>query len=182
MGDKFTLTGKNEIKIFILFLLNEIDYPLDYDELGEITVYDNFVGYFDFAECFSELLSAGHLIEIKDGETVRYTVSPTGRTVASQLQDSIMLPIREKAFKTALHLLSFKRRNAKVSCSVTEDEGRFYVRCTITEHDRITMDTTVATDSKLRAEKMKNNFLERPEVIFKGLSALLACEVDYLFS
>ena len=44
------------------------------------------------------------------------------------------------------------------------------------------MDVTVATDSKLRAEKMKKNFLERPEVIFKGVTALLAGEVDYLFS
>ncbi len=182
MPDKFTLTGKNEIKIFILFLLNEIGYPLDYEELGDITVYDDFVGYFDFAECFTELLAAGHLIEIKDGETVRYTVSPTGRTVASQLQNSIMLPIREKAFKTALHILSFKRRNAKLSCSVTEEEEKYLVRCTITENDRVTMDVTVATDSKIRAEKMKKNFLERPEVIFKGVTALLAGEVDYLFS
>ena len=28
---------------------------------------------------------------------------------------------------------------------------------------------------------MKANFLDRPEVVYKGVLAMTACEVDYLF-
>ena len=41
--------------------------------------------------------------------------------------------------------------------------------------------TELLVDSELRAEKMKENFRERPETIYRGVNALLAGNVNYLF-
>jgi hypothetical protein len=37
-------------------------------------------------------------------------------------------------------------------------------------------------DSESRARRMQTNFKERPEVIFRGVNALLAGNVNYLFN
>ena len=138
--------------------------------------------FIDFAESFGELVSAGHIIETKDGETAYYTVSPTGKTVAGSLQDQILQPIRERAFRSALRILSFKKRNAEIFCTLKEKDGGYLVECSISENGITLMSASVLCDSRIRAERMKENFIERPEAIYKGLSALLASEVNYLFT
>jgi len=55
---------KNDIKIFILYLLRHIGYPLDFVSINDIVVQDGYVGYFDFVECFAELLETGNILEI----------------------------------------------------------------------------------------------------------------------
>ena len=46
------LKDENEIKIFILYLLDKIGYPLDYPSIGSIMLQDGIVNFFDFAQCF----------------------------------------------------------------------------------------------------------------------------------
>lgn len=63
------LTDPNEIKIFILYLLDKIGYPLDYPSIGTIMVKDGVINFFDFAECFFALVEAGHIREVyPDGD------------------------------------------------------------------------------------------------------------------
>ena len=62
------LREKNEIKIFILFLLDKIGYPLDYNTIGSIVVQDGIVRFFDFADAFYQLLDAGHICRAEAAE------------------------------------------------------------------------------------------------------------------
>ena len=65
------LKDENEIKIFILYLLDKIGYPLDYPSIGSIMMQDGIVNFFDFAQCFFSLVDAGHIREIiVDGDKV----------------------------------------------------------------------------------------------------------------
>ena len=81
------LKNKNDIKIFILYLLQNINYPLDFPTINDIVVQDEYVNYFDFAECFAEILDMGHVVEEistdeKTGEKVtRYRISPCFRLI-----------------------------------------------------------------------------------------------------
>ncbi len=58
---KMTLQNPDEIKIFILFLLEKIGYPLSFTDLGTIVIRDGIVDYFGYFEYFSELVEAGHI-------------------------------------------------------------------------------------------------------------------------
>lgn len=178
---KTPLNDKNDIKIFILYLLENINYPLDFVTVNDIVVQNEFVGYFDFAECFAELLDAGHITETSIDGTSYYSISPTGSHVASQLQSSLLAPIREKSLKSALRLLSFQKRGAKLKCeSDLCPDGKYKLHCSITENDRAIIDISVLIDSEPQLRIMEKNFEERPEVIYRGIMALLAGEVDYL--
>ncbi len=183
------LTNKNDIKIFILYLLQNIQYPLDFPTINDIVVQNEFVNYFDFAECFAEILDMEHIIEEQQinpqtGEKqTLYRISPLGSAVVSQLQSGLLRSIRETSLKSAMRLLSFKKRGAETHCSMSEcEDGKFALDCFITEMDQETLHIRLVDDSSARVEQMKANFEERPDVIYKGIMALLAGEVDYLLN
>ena len=61
------LENKIDIKVFILYLLNNVGEPLSFEIVNDIVLQDEFVNYFDFAIFLSELLEAGQIEEHKDG-------------------------------------------------------------------------------------------------------------------
>ena len=170
MSNGAKLKNKDDIKIFILYLLQNINYPLDFPTINDIVVQDEYVNYFDFAECFAEILDMGHVVEEigvdeKTGEKVtRYRISPLGSAVVSQLQSGLLRSIRERSLKSALKLLSFKKRGAEISCRTSElDDGKFAIECVITEMGKEILHINLVDDSSQRIERMKANFEDRPD-------------------
>lgn len=175
------LIEKNDVKIFILYLMSNVGFPLEYDEVHDIVIQNDYVGYYDFAECFAELLDAGHVIEESNGGSPTYVVSEMGRRVAEELKTSIRGIIREKSLRSALRMLSFKRRGAKLR-SETEirADGRYNYNCAIVAKSGDVMNIELVLDSKQLCEKMDINFRDKPDIVYRGLIALLSGDVNYL--
>ena len=62
------LKEKIDIKIFILYLMDRMGYPLDYDTITSIIIQDDIVNYFDFAQCFGEVEDATFYTKVASGE------------------------------------------------------------------------------------------------------------------
>ncbi len=118
------LKDKNDIKIFILYLLGSVGYPLDFNTISDIVVQDDFVGYFDFAECFAELVDCGNIEIVHAEPNDLYRITPNGRLVAEQLQSNILGMMREKSLRSAMRLLSFKSRGSDVKMPGRGERGR----------------------------------------------------------
>ena len=172
---------KNDVKIFILYLLRNIPHPLSFHNVNDIVVQDGVVGYFDFITCFSELLETGNIAELHmDGEC-RYQITEQGMHVADTLQSNILPQIREKSLQSALRLLSFEKRGSRVECdSQPCGDGTFFVECAIVERGEDLMRIRLHVESHQRAEEMKEHFRSRPEVMFRGAYALLTGKVNFL--
>jgi hypothetical protein len=178
------LTEKNDIKIFILYLMRNIGYALDFSNVTDIVLQDEVVKYFDFAECFAELVEAGNISEEKaeNGETM-YTITEQGIKVADDLQSDIFMLIREKSLKSALRLLSFKKRGSFIKCESTPlENGGYSLCCRIVESKEEVLNVTIKVDDKKQLDKMKHSFEERPEALYKGIMTLLTGEIDYLIN
>ena len=119
--------------------------------------------------------------EYEPTSTVLYEVTDTGRHVARVLSDSLMVSVREKSYRSALRHLSFERQGAYVDHSYRPDGEGFLVNCSIKDHNGVVMDLTVRADSEYQLRRMLNNYSERPEVVFRGVVALLSGDVNYLF-
>ena len=179
------MRDKKYVKVFILYLLWNIDSPLDFGTVNDIEIQDGYVGYFDFADCFAELLEDGHIEELHEDGKCLYRITEKGINVAENLSDDIFEEIRDKSLKSALRLLSFRERHAELvfDCvDVPDSEGGGYsVTCAVREHGRVTYSITVKADTKSRAEAMKRNFYEHPEAVYRGAVALLLGDVNYIF-
>ncbi len=175
------LENQVDIKIFILYLMKNIDEPLHFTTVNDIVVQDEFVGYFDFAICFSELLENGQIIEIVGSSEPMYIISESGREILESYESSLLTIIKERALKSALRLLAFNRNGDRNISSITENNGGYTLNCGIVDKEKTLLSVDVFLMEKEYAEKLKANFDERAEIIYRGVLALLSGDVNFIF-
>ena len=174
----------NNVKIFVLYLMKNINYPMDYITINDVVMQTDYIMYLDFAEAFHQMLDAELIVEDgknADGDTL-YSVTRRGRLVADELKCDILPSILDQSLTCALRYLDFRRRGVTVSCSSERcGDQTFDVTVTLKEKDKVILCTTVNTDSEYHAQKMKQTFHERPEVVYRGVLALLSGTVGFLY-
>ena len=143
------------------------------------------VMYIDFAEAFHEMLDAD-LIEIcehNEAGDPLYMVTNKGRIVATELRSEVLTSLLDKSLECALRYLDFKKRGIKISCKVEKrEDGRYDVICIIKERDDVIMQNNVVVDSLNRAKRMEDNFRDHPEIVYKGVMALLSGNINFIFN
>lgn len=176
------LTDRDDVKIFILYLMNSIGYPLERGVLHDISVQDGFVSTFDFIEAYDELADKGNIEITVEGEDVEMvSITDNGRHIADTLNGKLLSSVREKALKSALRLLSFKKRGTKITSEANQlPHGKYEFSCSIKDNSGDLMELRVTLDNPKQLDRTMYNFDARPEFIYKGILALLAGEVDYL--
>lgn len=173
----------NNVKIFVLYLMRNINYPMDYVTINDVVRQTDFVMFLDFAVAFNEMLD-GDLIrqlDVENGNPL-YEVTEKGMLVADELHTDILSPILEKSLAAALQFLDFRKRDIKFSSDAQIQRDRSVnVTLTITEKGKTIYQTMINVDSESRAEQIRENFRSKPEVIYRGTVALVNGKVDYLF-
>ena len=181
MGDILRLNNKIDIKIFILYLMKNVGEPLEYTTVNDMVLQDEFVGYFDFAFCFSELLEAGQIIEANNEEPRLYCVSKSGKETLESYESSLLPIIRERALRSALRLIAYNRTGHRIKSAITESGEGYNLNCTIADNSKTLLSIDIHIAEKEYAERLKTNFNERAEVIFRGTLALLSGDVNFIF-
>ena len=207
-----TFHSPQQVKVFILYLLEKVGYPLDYNDLATIIIRDGYVDYFDFVTYFHELLEDGHIkkmsvpcdgakdkpSEQKDENGVTgpdnssdndaqtkdlYEVSETGRMIAKGLADDLLIAaVREKSYISAMRHLSLEKRGAVVDHRIEMvGDGTYIFHCSIKDCDGMAFDLALRADSYLQVSRMRMNFEDKPDVVYRGIIALVPGNVNYLF-
>ncbi len=178
------LGSKQTIKVFVLYLMQNVGYPMDYVTINDIVMQTDYVAYLDFAESFSEMEDMG-LVE-PAGQTSAgdptYVVTAKGATVAESLHGSILPSILEESLACALRHLDFARRGVKATCHTEKNpKGGYDFHCALTERGETLLAITLHTDTADRAALMEAQFRGSPENIYRATVALLSGNVNYLF-
>ena len=177
--------SKRNVKIFVLYLMQNINYPLDYVTINDIIMQNDYVMYLDFAESFHEMLDADLIEDCgkNDAGDSMYVVTDKGRIVATELHSEILTSLLDKSLECALRYLDFKKRSIKISTRVEKrEDGRFDLVCMVKEKDVVIMQNTVVVDTENRARRMQDNFRDHPEVVYKGVLALLSGNINFIFN
>ncbi len=175
--------AKRNVKIFVLFLMENINYPLDFVSINDIVMQTDYVMYLDFAESFHEMLDMG-LIDYKEENGEKYySVTAKGSCVAREMKSDILSVILDQSLEAAFRYLDFKKRKIETRCEYFKrPDGKFDLTCSMYEKKECIFTTTILLDTEDRAQRMKEHYLERPEVVYRGTVALLTGKMNYLFS
>jgi len=178
------LGNKQNIKIFVLYLMQNVGYPMDFITINDVIMQTDYVAYLDFAETFAKL-EEGELIacvgQNERGEPT-YAVTGKGRTVVESFQGDILPSILEESLTCALRFLDFSRRGTKATCKIVPNPaGGFDVTCALTEQDITLLSISLWADTKARADLMEAQFRRSPENIYRASLALMSGKVNYLF-
>ena len=177
--------GMKNVKIFVLYLMANIGYPMNFATINDVTLQNDYVMYLDFAEAFYDMLDNGLIACVGQNEAGDdlYTVTYKGRCVAEELKSDLLPSILDQSLTCALRYLDFKKRGIRISTNIQARPDKMYdLECRMYEKEEVIMAVTLCVDSRMRAERMADNFRDRPENVYKGVTALLAGNVNYLFS
>ena len=105
-----------------------------------------------------------------------------GVCVAENLSSDVLSSILDKSLAAAFRYLDFKSRGIEAKCRTEKrEEGVFEVQCQLLERGKVIFSNVLTVDSADRARRMADNFRDRPEVIYRGVHALLAGNMNFLF-
>ncbi len=186
--------GKRNVKIFLLYLMQNVRIPLDFATLNDMVMQTDYVMYLDMAEAFHELVDDGLIDVVSDDVDIpkeqgvpedepRYVVSAKGALVAEQLHSDLLPTLLDESLRCALRYLDFRRRGITTHCKVTPKAGGgadFF--CSVEQNGQALFEIHIDVDSLARAKQMEENFRARPETIYKGMWSLLSGNVNYLFT
>ena len=175
------LKSKQDVKVFILHLMDNVSTPLTLTQINEMAMQDDFIRALDFAECFSELNVRENIAEIPcdDGEE-KYTITDRGHQVSETLKNTLSGFVRAKSLKSAMRYLSFTGRGAEVESSVINEGKKSRLTCKIREEGETVFSVEIALDNEYQLEIMRHEFEQDPERIYKAMMAILSKETGYL--
>ncbi len=178
---KFSLRTITDIKVFLLFLLEEIRYPIDRTTLIDIVSENTDELIIDYDGCLAELSDSGHvLFDHLDGESY-YMITETGSMVARELLDSLDPEFRERSLKSAIKHMSLAKSGAKVKTAITElTDGRYKVSIAISDLRGELLDASVTVSSRTEAERIRENFETRPESMYRLMLFSATDRIDYI--
>ncbi len=175
------LENKIDVKVFILYLLKNVGQPLEFTTVNDIVLQDEFVGYFDFALCFSELLDVGQIDELGDDENKLYTISESGKETLESYESALLPIIKERALRSALRLIAFNKNGNRILSRIDETGSGYTLVCEIVDNEKTLFSVSVYLTERAVAEKFKANFDERAEIILRGSFSLLSGDVNFIF-
>lgn len=175
------LLKKTEIKLYILYIMKNIGYAIEYDKLNDTVTGDGAVNYFGFAECFSELLETANIaVEPLDGKEC-FKITEQGINVVDTLCDTLSHGTRRTALAAATRLTSFEKRGASTERSVRElDDGRFLFTFSVKEYDKEIFSVSVTLENRDQLGTVQRNIEKNPDGVYKCIMALLSGQADYL--
>lgn len=176
------LTEKFEIKVFILYLLKSLGEPLDYDTVSEIVVQDGFVNFFDFADCFADLVEAGQIEAFYEDGIMTYLISESGREAVSNVETRLYNTVREQALRSAQRLIALRKTGTRISSDMKKCGEGYTINCSITDNEKTLMNVEVYVTEERYAHQLLGNFEDRAENVYKGIMALLSGDVNYIFN
>lgn len=174
----------NKIKIFVLYLMRNINYPMDFVTINDVVMQTDYVLFIDFEEAFHQMLEGDLICEDgknEEGNTL-YSVTRKGALVAEQLKSDILPSLLDQSLTYALRYLDFKRRGVTMDCFAERcADATYNVTVELKEKGKIILKTTINVDSETRAHQVTKLFYDRPDVIYRGTVALLLGKVNYRF-
>ena len=158
--------SKNEIRTLICYLYASVKKPMSKEIVIEAIQKKGLANYFETSSCFDDLIIHNN-IELVDDKDKLYYLTPNGSMVANQLENTLPVSVKEKAFTCALDLLRQRRIEKENAVSITKTDNGFIVNCKISGGDMDLLSMDIYAPDYNQAKVIKKNFHRDPELLYK---------------
>lgn len=171
------MRSKNEIRILICYLIKSVKTPISKELILESLQKDGLANYFEASACFDDLLKNKHLSVNKDN---KYTLTPGGMMIATQLEDSLAYTVKEKAFHCVMMLLEKEKSEKENKVDIVKNEKGYNVKCSITSEGMTILSLEFYVPDYEQTKLVKKNFRKNPELLYKTTISVLSKQKDLL--
>ncbi len=159
-----------DIKILILYILRRLPGAVDQETLRGLCQSDGGVGYFDFAECLSELIDNKNVEETEDG----YRISEKGARNADAVESSLPFSVRKKVDKLIAPVEQRLRRASMITARhETAGDGGCFVELALADGKGEVMRLRFLCAGEEQAELIEKNFRRDAESYYQKIARLM---------
>ena len=158
-----------DIKILILYVLRRLSGAVDAETLRGLVQSDEGVGYFDYADCLSELVENGNVEETEDG----YAITETGARNADAVESSLPYSVRVKAMKLIAPVEEKLRRAAMITAQHETAEDGCIVTLAMSDDQGELIRVKLLCSGEEQAKKMEKNFRRGAESYYQRIVEIL---------
>ena len=164
---------KLDIKILILFILRRLPDEISGQQLADLTLIDDGIGYFDYMECLAELEDTGH-ITVNKG---KYKVTVKGDKNGAAIESSIPYSVRSRAEREVMKLAAAMRRSAMIEASHTiNEDGSPVISLSLSDGMGEIFSLRMLASDEVQSEAIERNFRAAAEKYYNNIVELLLDE------
>ena len=159
-----------DIKILILFVLRRLPSAVDGETLRQLCQCDDGIGYFDYADCLSELVENGNVEETEDG----YQITGMGMSNAEAVEKTLPYSVRSKAEKLIAPVEERMRRAAMLTAEHSLDENGCTVTLAMSDGKGEVIRLSLLCAGEEQAKRIEKNFRRGAETYYQKITELLS--------
>lgn len=109
-----------DVKVLILFVMARVSYPVDIQQIYELSYQDDCLSYFDVCTAVPEMVKSGHLKEVEESN---YVITDKGKADGSLTEDSIAFTVKQRAENAVSRFNRQIRRSSFVKTQIIPREN-----------------------------------------------------------
>ena len=166
-----------DVKVLILFVMARVNYPVDIQQIYELSYQDDCLSYFDVCTAVPEMVNSGHLKELENN---CYGITDKGKADGALTEDSIAFTVKQRAENAVAKYNRQIRRSSFVKTQVIPREGGDYsVIMALDDEMGNLMTLELAAPDQRQAVRLGKLFEKKAEMVYNlTMTELLDEEED----
>ena len=167
------LRTKNEIRVLLCYLLNNISAEISKTGVNEIIQSLQLVNFFEVNSALASLAESGLVtVSTHDGDEY-YAIAEAGKALADRLDTELPLSVREAAVKAAVGIVAREKMRGSADVELRKLERGYHVVMTVRDQGGIMQQTVLYAADILQAEALGESFMNAPEKLYAGIIEIL---------
>lgn len=166
MGEHGFIRDMLDVKVLILYVMNQAEKPLTIQNIYELCYQDDRLTYFDVCEAVPQLVSTGHIEEQEGG---LYAITEKGRENVEITADSVAFTVRERARAAVETFNRESTRSGHVRTEILERDGVCLALLELHDDVGKLMSMELTAPSRKQARKLAAAFHRSAEQIYSAV-------------
>ena len=172
------LRTRSNVRLLICYILDSLKKPIKKDMVITSIQKNGIANYFETIDAFVDLLNKDN-ITLADKDQDTYTVTKSGKLIASSLGEDLPLTVRERALSSVCELLAQERSESENTAEIIKQKNGYIVDCHIKGGDTDLLSFQLYVPDSKQARLVKRNFQTNPEIIYKTMIAVITNNADF---
>jgi len=165
-----------DVKVLILFVMARVSYPVNIQQIYELSYQDDCLSYFDVCTAVPEMVKSGHLKELEDAH---YEITEKGKADGALTEDSIAFTVKQRAENAVSRFNRQIRRSSFVKTQIIPREGGdFSVIMSLDDETGNLMTLELMAPNQRQAVRLGKLFERKAEAVYNLTMAELLDDED----
>lgn len=165
-----------DVKVLILFVMARVSYPVNIQQIYELSYQDDCLSYFDVCTAVPEMVKSGHLKELEDAN---YEITEKGKADGALTEDSIAFTVKQRAENAVSRFNRQIRRSSFVKTQIIPREaGDYSVIMSLDDESGNLMTLELMAPNQRQAVRLGKLFERKAEAVYNLTMAELLDDED----